>query len=77
VSVGHQPASVVAGAPAPLIAVAALGSSTDPDPMRVSLHLAVRAVITVVAVLSYGETRTRDLAEDEAIVTKGSRSAAV
>jgi uncharacterized membrane protein len=77
VSVGHPPASVVAGAPAPLIAVALLGSFTDPQPMRVSLHLAVCAVVTVVAVLSYTETRTRDLAEDKAIVTKGSRSAAV
>ncbi len=37
--------------------------------------LAVCAVITLVAVLSYGETRTRDLAEDEAIVTKRVRSA--
>jgi metabolite-proton symporter len=77
VSVGSQLASVVAGAPAPLIAVALLGSFTDPQPMRVSLHLAVCAVVTVVAVLSYTETRTRDLAEDKAIVTKGSRSAAV
>jgi len=44
---------------------------------RVSLYLAVCAVITLIAVFSYGETRTRDLAEDEAIVSKGSRSAAV
>ncbi|MEX5720476.1 MFS transporter [Geodermatophilus maliterrae] len=65
VSVGYQLASVVAGAPAPLIAVALLGSFTDPHPMRVSLYLAVRAVITLVAVSSYGETRTRDLAEDK------------
>jgi len=75
VSVGYQLASVVAGAPAPLIAVALLGSFTDPNPMRVSIYLAVCAVITLVAVLSYGETRTRDLAEDEAIVTKRGRSA--
>jgi metabolite-proton symporter len=75
VSVGYQLASVVAGAPAPLIAVALLGSFTDPNPMRVSLYLAVCAVITIIAVLSYGETRTRDLAEDKAIVTKESRSA--
>jgi metabolite-proton symporter len=75
VSVGYQLASVVAGAPAPLIAVALLGSFTDPNPMRVSIYLAVCAVITLVAVLSYGETRTRDLAEDKAIVTKQGRSA--
>jgi uncharacterized membrane protein len=43
--------------------------------MRVSIYLAVCAVITLVAVLSYGETRTRDLAEDKAIVTKRGRSA--
>ena len=48
---------------------------TTVDPMRVSIYLAVYAVITLVAVLSYGETRTRDLAEDEAIVTKQGLSA--
>jgi hypothetical protein len=65
---------VVAGAPAPLIAVALLGSFTDPNPMRVSLYLAVCAVITLVAVLSYGETRTRDLAADQAVAVREGRS---
>ena len=74
VSVGYQLASVVAGAPAPLIAVALLGSFTDPNPTRVSVYLAVCAVITLVAVLSYGETRTRDLAADQAVVVRGDRS---
>jgi hypothetical protein len=60
----------VAGAPAPLIALALLGSFTDPNPTRVSLYLLACAVITVVAVFSYGETRTRDLAEDHAVVPK-------
>jgi MFS family permease len=69
VSVGYQLASVVAGAPAPLIAVALLGSFTDPNPMRVSLYLAVCAAITLAAVLSYSETRTRDLAGDEGMAT--------
>src|SRR4051794_41364928 len=59
--IGSQLASLVAGAPAPLIALALLGSFEDPNPMRVSLYLLACAVITVVAVLSYGETPTPDL----------------
>jgi MFS family permease len=74
VSVGYQLASVVAGAPAPLIAVALLGSFTDPNATAVALYLAVCAVITLVAVLSYGETRTRDLAADKALVVRENRS---
>jgi metabolite-proton symporter len=70
VGIGSQLASLVAGAPAPLIALALLGSFTDPNPTRVSLYLLACAVITVVAVFSYGETRTRDLAEDHAVVPK-------
>ncbi len=67
VSIGAQLASVVAGAPAPLIAIALLGSFEDPSPGRVSLYLAVCAVITLIAVFSYGETRIRDLAADDAV----------
>jgi hypothetical protein len=74
VSVGYQLASVVAGAPAPLIAVALLGSFTDPSATAVAVYLAVCAVITLVAVLSYGETRTRDLAADKALVVRENRS---
>lgn len=74
VSVGYQLASVVAGAPAPLIALALLGSFTDPNSTAVALYLAVCAVITLVAVLSYGETRTRDLAADQAVVVREDRS---
>ena len=70
VGIGSQLASLVAGAPAPLIALALLGSFEDPNPTAVSIYLAVCAVITVVAVVSYGETRTRDLAEDHAVVPK-------
>jgi hypothetical protein len=70
VSVGAQLASVVAGAPAPLIALALLGSFEEPNPGAVSLYLVACAVITVVAVLSYGETRSRDLAADHAVVAK-------
>ena len=65
----------MAGAPAPLIALALLGSFEDPNPTRVSLYLLACAVITVIAVLSYGETRTRDLAADHAVVPKDNRAA--
>ncbi len=74
VSVGYQLASVIAGAPAPLIAVALLGSFTDPNPTAVAVYLAVCAVITLVAVLSYGETRTRDLGADQGVVVREDRS---
>jgi hypothetical protein len=37
---------------------------------RVSVYLLVCAVVTVVAVFAYGETRTRDLAADHAVVPK-------
>ena len=67
VSIGAQLASVAAGAPAPLIATALLGSFEDPNPGRVSIYLAICAVITLVAVFSYGETRIRDLAADDAV----------
>jgi metabolite-proton symporter len=67
VSIGAQLASVVAGAPAPLIALALLGSFEDPNPTRVAIYLAVCAVITLIAVFSYGETRVRDLAADDAV----------
>ncbi len=70
VGIGSQLASLVAGAPAPLIALALLGSFEDPNPTRVSLYLLVCAVVTVIAVVAYGETRTRDLAADHAVVPK-------
>ena len=70
VGIGSQLASLVAGAPAPLIALALLGSFEDPNPTRVALYLVACAVITVVAVLAYGETSKRDLAADHAVVPK-------
>jgi hypothetical protein len=48
-----------------------LGSFTDPNPGAVALYLAICAVVTLVAVFSYGETRRRDLAQDKGIVTRG------
>jgi len=76
VSVGAQLASLVAGAPAPLIALAVLGSFEEPNVVGVGLYLLACAVVTIIAVWSYGETRTRDLAADQAVVLKtGERTA--
>jgi metabolite-proton symporter len=75
VSIGANLASLVAGAPAPLIALALLGSFEEPNVLAVGLYIVGCAIVTLVAVWSYGETRTRDLAEDQAIVTKASRPA--
>ena len=58
-SFGAQFASVAAGAPAPLIAVALLKSYGDATP--VAVYVALAAVVTVVALLFARETRARDL----------------
>ncbi|WP_225847135.1 MFS transporter [Streptomyces sp. HPF1205] len=58
-SIGAQFASVAAGAPAPLIAVALLKSYGDATP--VSVYVSLAAVVTVVALLFARETRGRDL----------------
>jgi metabolite-proton symporter len=70
VSVGAQLASLVAGAPAPLIALALLGSFTDPNVLAVTLYVVACAVVTLIAVATYGETGKRDLSEDKAVVTR-------
>jgi metabolite-proton symporter len=72
VSVGAQLASLVAGAPAPLIALALLGSFDEPNVVAVGLYLVVCAVVTLIAVSVYGETGKRDLAEDKAVEVKRS-----
>jgi metabolite-proton symporter len=59
-SIGAQFASVAAGAPAPLIAVALLASYGDSAP--ISVYVGIAAVITLVALLFARETRDRDLA---------------
>ncbi|GAA2157389.1 MFS transporter [Kitasatospora kazusensis] len=59
-SIGAQFASVAAGAPAPLIAVALLASYGDSSP--ISVYVGIAAVITVIALLFAQETRGRDLA---------------
>ena len=65
VSIGYQLASVVAGGLAPIVAVALYTSFGTG--YAVSVYLAVSALITIVAVASYSETRHRDLAEDHAL----------
>jgi metabolite-proton symporter len=66
-SVGYQLASVVAGGLAPIIAVALYTSFGTG--YAVSVYVALSALVTIVAVATYGETRHRDLAEDHAITT--------
>ncbi|WP_219416807.1 MFS transporter [Pseudonocardia nigra] len=65
VSIGYQLASVAAGGLAPVIAVA-LYTQFDSG-YAVSVYVALTALLTIVAVASYGETRHRDLAEDPAL----------
>jgi metabolite-proton symporter len=68
-SIGAQFASVAAGAPAPLIAVALLKSYGDSTP--ISLYVSLAAVVTVVALLFARETRGRDLADVTAQAGEG------
>lgn len=71
VSVGYRLASIVAGALAPIIAVAlytGFGSG-----YAVSVYVAASALISILAVATYSETRHRDLAADHAIPTRPGR----
>ena len=65
VSIGYQLASIIAGGLAPIIAVKLLKTYGSGTPIAV--YVAICALISVVAVVSYRETRDRDLAT----VTKG------
>ncbi|HEU4947137.1 MAG TPA: MFS transporter [Kribbella sp.] len=60
VSVGYQLASVIAGGLAPFIAVALLKAYDSG--FAISVYVAACALISIVAVTSYGETHRRDLA---------------
>ncbi|WP_037577170.1 MFS transporter [Phaeacidiphilus oryzae] len=60
-SIGAQFASVAAGAPAPLIAVALLEGYGSATP--IALYVCLSAVLTVIAMLFARETREVDLAE--------------
>jgi hypothetical protein len=59
VSIGYQLASIIAGGLAPFIAVALLKAYDSG--YAIAVYVAVCAVISIVAVTSYGETRRRDL----------------
>ncbi|MEU5865613.1 MULTISPECIES: MFS transporter [unclassified Nonomuraea] len=61
VSIGAQLSAIVAGALAPLIAVALLKSYSSSVP--ISVYLGLAAVLTLVAVYTARETQGRDLAE--------------
>jgi hypothetical protein len=61
VSIGAQLSAIVAGALAPIIAVALLRDFSSSVP--ISLYLGVAAVLTMVAVYAARETQGRDLAE--------------
>ena len=63
-SVGYQLASIVAGGLAPLIAVALYTGFGSGYP--VAIYVLLSALITIVAVGTYSETRTRDLSSDPA-----------
>ena len=68
VSIGYQLASILAGGLAPIIAVKLLKSYGSGTP--IAIYVAICAAISVVAVVSYRETKDRDLAT----VTKASPS---
>jgi metabolite-proton symporter len=71
VSIGYQLASVVAGGLAPIIAVA-LYTAFDSG-YAVSVYVAISAAVSIFAVATYAETRTRDLAADPAVSGSASR----
>ena len=64
-SIGYQAASLAAGAPAPLIAVAILQHNGSKTAGFLSLYLGAAALITVVTLLLGRETRGADLLDAE------------
>jgi metabolite-proton symporter len=65
-SVGYQLASVVAGAPAPFVALWLLRRG-DGDPTGVAIYVAAAAVVTVIAVLAAKETKASSLRHDRVV----------
>jgi metabolite-proton symporter len=65
-SIGYQAASLAAGAPAPLIAVAILQHNGSKTAGLLSLYVGAAALVTVIALLLGRETRGADLLTDEA-----------
>jgi MFS family permease len=60
-SIGYQVASVAAGAPAPLIAVAVLQHNGSKTPGLLSLYIGAAALLTVIALAFGRETKGADL----------------
>ncbi len=63
-SIGYQVASIAAGAPAPLIAVAVLQHNGSKTPTLLAIYLGAAALLTLVAVALARETRGADLLAD-------------
>ena len=70
VSVGYQLSSIVAGGLAPIIGVALY---TQYGGYSVAVYVALSALVSVLAVATYGETSRRDLSADHAIPADASR----
>jgi metabolite-proton symporter len=68
VSVGYQLASIAAGGLAPLVAVWLY--TTFDSGYAVAWYVLACAVVTLLAVASYGETRHRDLAADQGLAVR-------
>ncbi|MCU7726144.1 MHS family MFS transporter [Actinoplanes sp. KI2] len=60
-SVGYQLASILAGAPAPIIALKLLGDPANPNLAAVTIYLAIASALTVIAVLAAKETARTSL----------------
>jgi metabolite-proton symporter len=60
-SVGYQLASILAGAPAPIIALKLLGDPSNPNLGAVTVYLAIASALTVIAVLVAKETARTSL----------------
>jgi len=60
-SVGYQLASILAGAPAPIIALKLLGDPSNPNLGAVTVYLAIASALTVIAVLAANETARSSL----------------
>ena len=60
-SVGYQLASILAGAPAPIIALKLLGDTSDPNLGAVAIYMAIASALTVIAVLAAKETARSSL----------------
>ncbi len=66
-SVGYQLASIFAGALAPIIALALLGTVEEKNTTAVGIYVAIASVITIVAVLFAKETRGSSLRHDRVV----------